>query len=96
MHIVVLNLLVTLCSAGCGWWLLLIYCERKLLLAGAYAVWCERKILLASAGAASRTEEVFQEIVVSMNYMKILKRLPHKGRTNYYYLSTYLHYHIIQ
>jgi len=66
------------------------------LVAGAYAVWCERKILLASAGAASRTEEVFQEIVVSMNYMKILKRLPHKGRTNNYYLSTYLHYHIIQ
>jgi len=38
MHIVVLNLLVTLCSAGCGWWLLLIYCERKLLLAGWWLV----------------------------------------------------------
>ena len=64
--------------------------------AGAYTVWCEKKIMMASAGAASRTEEVFQEIVVSMNYMTILKRLPHKSRTNYYYLSTYLHYHIIQ
>jgi len=24
----------SLCSAGCGWWLVLVCCERKLLLAG--------------------------------------------------------------
>jgi hypothetical protein len=32
-----------------GWWLRLIYCERKILLAGWWLVlnWCERKTLLA-------------------------------------------------
>jgi len=44
-----------LCSAGCGWWLVLICCERKVLLAGWWLVliWCERKVLLL---ATSRTE----------------------------------------
>jgi len=31
LHVI---LSTTICSASCGWWLLLIYCERKILLAG--------------------------------------------------------------
>jgi hypothetical protein len=40
-----------------GWWLRLIYCERKILLAGWWLVlnWCERKTLLAGWQPASRT-----------------------------------------
>jgi len=45
----------SLYSAGCGWWLVLICCERKVLLASWWLVliWCERKILLL---VANRTE----------------------------------------
>ena len=40
----------SLCSPCCSWWLVLICCERKLLLVGWWLVlvWYERKILLAS------------------------------------------------
>ena len=44
----------SLCSAGCGRWLMLIYCERKVLLAGCgwwlMLICCERKVLLAGCG----------------------------------------------
>ena len=42
------ELAFSLCSAGCGWWLMLICCEKKLLLTDWWLVliWCERKILL--------------------------------------------------
>ena len=42
-------------SAGCGWRLVLINCERKILLAGWWLVlgWCERKILLTSCSEQS-------------------------------------------
>jgi len=38
------------CSLYYGWWLVLICCERKVLLTGWWLVlvWCERKIILAS------------------------------------------------
>jgi len=39
----------SLCSAGCGWWLVLIYCEKKVLLADCglwlVLIWCERNIV---------------------------------------------------
>jgi hypothetical protein len=37
-------------SRSAGWWLVLICCERKILLAGWWLMlkWCERKALLAS------------------------------------------------
>jgi hypothetical protein len=40
-----------------GWWLVLICCERKILLSGWWLVlnWCERKTLLAGWHPASRT-----------------------------------------
>ena len=37
-------------STGCGWWVVLIYCERKILLSGdrwLVLIWCEMKTLLA-------------------------------------------------
>jgi hypothetical protein len=41
-----------------GWWLRLIYCERKILLAGWWLVlnWCERKALLAGWEPAEQAE----------------------------------------
>ena len=42
------------CSLCRGWWRVLIYYERKLLLAGWWLlVWCERKILLAGCSEQS-------------------------------------------
>jgi len=40
----------SLCSAGCGWWLVLIYCEKKVLLADCglwlVLIWCERNTVV--------------------------------------------------
>jgi hypothetical protein len=43
-----------------GWWLRLIYYEKKILLAGWWLVlnWCERKTLLAGWEPASRTRPI--------------------------------------
>jgi len=43
-----------LCSAGCSWWLVLICCEKKILLAGWWLVliWCEKNTI----GWLQRTE----------------------------------------
>jgi len=46
----------SLCSAGCGRWLVLICCEKKILLAGWWLVliWYKKKTLLA--GCSEQTE----------------------------------------
>jgi hypothetical protein len=51
-----------------SWWLRLIYCERKILLAGWWLVlnWCERKALLAGWEPASRTRPMY---MYSYNYI---------------------------
>jgi len=46
----IFSFLRSLCSFGCGLWLVLIYYEKKVLLAGWWwlvLIWCKRKALLA-------------------------------------------------
>ena len=45
----------SLCSLCCGWWLVLICCERKILLSRWWLllVWCVRKTLLAGCSEKS-------------------------------------------
>jgi len=68
LKVVFLVKTLALCSAGWCRWLVLIFCERKILLAGScwwlVLVSCERKILLAGCSE----DEANRVIVVSSNH----------------------------
>jgi len=61
---------MVLCLAG--WWLVLICCERKVLLAGWWLVliWCERKAMLL---VANRTERHYSDVYIAIGRKQKLK-----------------------